>query len=49
MIRKIFFFVENKKMFIIAEFQVKITITLKVIKEKPKFFDVGLNPKFSQK
>ena len=49
MLQKIFFLVENKKLYIIGQFQVKITITSKVIKEKLKFFDVGHNPKFCQK
>ena len=38
MLQKIFFLVENKKLYIIDEIQVKITITSKIIKEK--IFDV---------
>ena len=43
------FLVETKKLHIHAEFQIKITITSTVIKEKPKFFDVCHNPKFCLK
>ena len=38
-----------KSCYIIAEFQVKITIKSKVIKEKLKFCEVGHNQKFCQK
>ena len=47
MLRKIFFLVENKKLYVITEFQVKITIKSKVIKEK--LCKVGHNQKFCQK